>query len=257
MKQTRVLWVGGAAIVAAVLLGLTVAALGQQSASPAQAQTTPGSGPSGYSGITVQGTGVVILKPDVVHLNVGVQFKAPTVAEAQKLSADASTKITEALKNAGIKAEDIKTVNYTINPNYNYQPNQPPKLDGYQITNSLQVTIRDINKTGAIIDAASQAGANQISGINFTVENNTEALKQARAAAVIDAKAKADQLAAAGKISVGGIVNMVELNQNGEPQPIVMAAASKAADASVAQTQIESGQLKVVVNVQVTYAVGK
>jgi uncharacterized protein len=256
MKQSRVLWIGGAAIVAALALGLMVAVLGQKSAAPVQAQTTPAAGPSGYSGITVQGTGVVILKPDVVNLNVGVQYKAPTVAEAQKMSADTSAKITEALKSAGIKAEDIKTVNYTINPNYEYQPNQPPKLDGYQITNSLQVIIRDVNKTGEIIDAASNAGANLISGINFTVENNTEALKQARAAAVDDAKAKADQLAAAGKISVGSIVNIVELAQNGEPQPIAMAA-GKAADASVANTQIESGQLKVVVNVQVTYAVGK
>lgn len=257
MKNTRMLWVGGVALVAVIMLGLMVAVLGQKSAAPAQAQTTPQAGPNGYSGITVQGTGVVILKPDVVNLNVGVQLKAPTVSEAQSQSATTSAKVTEALKNAGIKPEDIKTVNYSINPDYTYEPNQPPKLNGYQITNSLQVTIRDVSKTGAIIDAASAAGANQINGITYTVENNTEALKQARAAAVNDAKAKADQLAAAGGIKVGSVVNMVESAQGNEPVPMV-ANGVKAADsaaAGAAPTQIEAGQLKVVVNVQVTYGI--
>ncbi len=255
MKQRRILWVGGIALVAVVLLGFMVAVLGQKSAAPAQAQTTPVSGPSGYSGITVQGTGVIILKPDVVQLNVGVQLKAPTVSEAQAQSAATSAKITEALKSNGIKPEDIKTVNYSINPDYTYAPNQPAKLIGYQITNSLQVTIRDITKAGAIIDAASTAGANQINGINFMAENNTEALKQARAAAVADAKAKADQLGAAGSVTVGSVVNIVEVAQNSGPQPIVYAADSRVAQATAPVTQVEGGQLKVVVNVQVTYAI--
>jgi uncharacterized protein YggE len=254
MKYSRMLWVGGIALVAVVLLGLMVAVLGQKSATPAQAQTTPISAPNGYSGITVQGTGIVILKPDVVQLNVGVQLKAPTVAEAQQQSANTSAKITDALKNAGIKPEDIKTVNYSINPDYTYEPNQPPKLNGYQITNSLQVIIRDTTRAGAIIDAASTAGANQINGINFMAENNTEALKQARAAAVADAKAKADQLATAGSVTVGSVVNIVEVAQNGNPIAVPLAVSdSRAAGAAV--TQIEGGQLKVVVNVQVTYAI--
>jgi uncharacterized protein YggE len=248
------LWVGGVAIVAALVLGLMVAMLGQKSATPAQAQTTPAAGPNGYSGITVQGTGIVILQPDVVRLNVGVQLKAATVSDAQKQSADTSAKITDALKAAGIKAEDIKTVNYSINPDYSYEPNQPPKLNGYQINNTLQVTIRDVTKTGSIIDAASAAGANQINGITFTVENNTEALKQARAAAVADAKAKADQLAAAGQVQVGTVISIVEVAQNAEPVPMAALAARDSAAGSAA-TQIESGQLKVVVNVQVTFGI--
>ncbi|MBN9388111.1 MAG: SIMPL domain-containing protein [Chloroflexi bacterium] len=256
MKQSRMLWVGGVAIVAALVLGFMVAVLGQKSATPAQAQTTPAAGPNGYSGITVQGTGVVILQPDVVRLNVGVTLKAATVSDAQKQSADTSAKITDALKAAGIKAEDIKTVNYSINPDYTYEPNQPPKLNGYQIDNTLQVTIRDVTKTGSIIDAASTAGANQINGINFTVENNTDALKQARAAAVADAKAKADQLAAAGQVQVGSIINIVEVAQNADPVPMV-ANDARAAAAGSAATQIESGQLKVVVNVQVTFGISK
>jgi uncharacterized protein YggE len=257
MKQSRMLWVGGAAIVAALVLGLMVAVLGQKSATPAQAQTTPAAGPSGYSGITVQGTGVVILTPDVVRLNVGVQLKAPTVADAQKQSADTSARITAALKAAGIKDTDIKTVNYSINPDYTYEPNQPPKLNGYQIVNTLQVTIRDVSKTGSTIDAASAAGANQIDGISFTVENNTEALKQARAAAVADAKAKADQLAAAGQVQVGSVINIVEVAQNADPVPMALSARAADSAAGVANTQIESGQLRVVVNVQVTFGIGK
>lgn len=258
MKRNRMLWVGVAAIVAALILGLMVAVLGQKSAAPAQAQTTPVAGPSGYSGITVQGTGVVILQPDVVRLNVGIQLKAPTVADAQKQSADTSKKITDALKAAGIKDDDIKTVNYSINPDYTYEPNQPPKLNGYQIVNTLEVTIRDITKTGATIDAASAAGANQIYGITFTVENNTEALKQARAAAVADAKAKADQLAAAGQIQVGSVINIVEVGQNADPVPVASASRAVGSAAAVApDTQIESCQLRVVVNVQVTFVIGK
>lgn len=257
MKRNRMLLVGAAAVVAALVLGLMVAVLGQKSAAPAQAQATPAAGPNGYSGITVQGTGVVILQPDVVRMNVGVQLRATTVAEVQKQSADAQTKITDALKAAGIKPEDIKTVNYSINPDYTYEPNQPPKLNGYQIVNTLQVTVRDTGKTGSIIDAASAAGANQINGITFTVENNTDALKQARAAAVADAKAKADQLAAAGQVQVGSVINIVEVAQNGDPVPMAARAVADSAAGSAPSTTIESGQLRVVVNIQVTYAIGK
>ncbi len=253
MSNKRVLWVSGVALVVVILLGLAVLVVGRGADGKVQAQTTPA--PDGYSGISVEGTGVILVKPDVVKLTVGMETRAATVGEAQKQSADKSDKVTEALKKAGIKPEDLKTTDYSIYPDYVYQQNQPPKLNGYIVRNTLSIVIRDTSKAGEVIDAAGAAGATQIGGISFTLENNADALKQARSAAMDNAKQKADQLATGGKVTVGSVIKIVEQSENVPVQP--RQAAGAVAAPALSQTVIESGQFQVIVNVQVTYAINK
>lgn len=254
MKNKSVLLVSGVALLIVAMLGLGVLLVSQGAEGKAQAQTTPPAAPDGYSGISVSGTGRVLVTPDVVRFNIGIETRAATVADAQKQSADSSQKLTDALKKAGIKPEDIQTSNYSIYPDYITGPNQAPKLNGYVINNTLAVVVRDVSKAGEVLDAAGAAGANQISNITFAKENNADALKQARTAAMNDAFQKAQQLAAAGKVSVGSVIKIVENTSSQPPTPLRDAVG---AAPSAAVTQIESGQYQVTVDVQVTYAIGK
>lgn len=256
MKNNRMAWVGGVALVAVIALALVLALVSREAAiQPAQAQSTT---QDGTSGIAVGGTGIALVKPDVVRLEVGLELRAATVTDAQKQAADKAQQITDALKKAGIKEEDIKTVDYSIRPNYTYRNNEAPVLNGYIVTNRLSVTIRDVKKAGEVIDAAGSAGATLISSIQFTLENNAEALKQARNAAMDDARKKADQLAAAGKVNVGSVVRIVDLSQNVGPMPVNVAPERSIAPPAAApalQTTIQNGQFQVIVNVQVTYSI--
>jgi uncharacterized protein len=188
VNSKRMLGVGGLAIVAVAVLGLMLALFSPSAATPvAQAQVTPP--PNGYSGISVNGTGIISVQPDVVRMTIGVQEQAATVAAAQTAANDKAKKITDALKAAGVKAEDIKTANYGVAPQYRYDNNnnQPPTLVGYVVSSQYAITVRDITKAGSTIDAATAAGANSIYGITFTLEDSAKALEQARTAAMDDA----------------------------------------------------------------------
>jgi uncharacterized protein YggE len=190
-------------------------------------------------------------------MTTGVEERAATVADAQKQAATKLDAITNAVKGLGVKPEDIVTNSYDIQPNYVYNSQQPPRLDGYIVRSQIILTIRDVSKAGAIIDAVGSAGATLAGGINFTLDNNADAVKQARQAAIADAKNRAEQLAQAGGFGLGGVVNVTEFGGN-QPQPIAQTNQRGLASveaAPVATTVIEAGQFKVVVNVQVIYAI--
>jgi uncharacterized protein len=254
------LGVGGLAIVAVAVLGLMLALFSPSAATPvAQAQVTPP--PNGYSGISVNGTGIISVQPDVVRMTIGVQEQAATVAAAQTAANDKAKKITDALKAAGVKAEDIKTANYGVAPQYRYDNNnnQPPTLVGYVVSSQYAITVRDITKAGSTIDAATAAGANSIYGITFTLEDNAKALEQARTAAMDDAAKTAGQLAAGGKVQVGSVIRVVEQSQNVSQKALPAAMEGRAdlaaSAAAAVPTNIEPGTFQVIVNVEVTYAV--
>lgn len=232
--------------------GLAVAPAQAQATSTAAAVDTAW---NGQGGISVAGTGTVLIKPDVVRVMLGVQGKAATVVEAQKQTADKSAALTDALKQAGVKDEDIKTADYSINPDYIYQNGQPPRLTGYNVNNRLEVTLRDISKAGNILDAAGAVGTTEIGGITFTLSDTSEALKQARSAAMADARLKADQLAASGKVSVGNVLRITENTESQPPTPRTFNSVAPGAAAAPVSTVIEAGQLKVTVNVSVTYSI--
>jgi uncharacterized protein YggE len=255
-RRLLTLWIAGVCA-ALALIAVTVILLVARGTAPekvavqAQTATQPG-----QSGVNVQGSGAALVKPDVVKLTAGVEERAPNVTDAQKQAATKIEAITNLVKAQGVKPEDIVTNSYEIYPNYIYNNGQSPRLDGYVVRSQLGLTIRDTSKAGTIIDAIGNAGANLIGGIQFTLDNNSDAVKQARQAAMADAKDKADQLAKLGGFSLGGIISVSEYTS--QPPRIASTAndgvASVAASAP-AQTVIETGQFKVVVNVQVVYAI--
>src|SRR5664279_3548018 len=196
--------------------------------------------------VSVSGTGTVTLKPDVADLHLGVLLNRPTVKAART---DA------ALEALGIADKDIQTSNVSLQPTYDYNNGtNPPRITGFQMSNSVTVTVRDLDKLGDAIDNTLAAGATSLDGVSFRVDNQTAAEAQARQAAMAEAKSKADTLAAAAAISIGGVASITETSAPIQyPIPYALGAAS-APDAKVA-TPVQAGTTDVTITVAVVYLI--
>ena len=207
--------------------------------------------------ISVSGTGRVILAPDVADLRLGVSIQRTTVKAARADAATAMTAVIAALKNAGIADKDIQTSAISLQPQYDYSNNSSqPRLTGYFFSNSVAATIRDLDKLGDAIDGALAAGATTLDSVSFRVDDQTKAESQARAAAMADARKKADALASAAGVTISGVSSISETIAP-TPYPIMYGAtdaAGAAAPKSVA-TPVQVGTNEVDVTVAVTYRI--
>jgi uncharacterized protein YggE len=244
--------VGIGIVLGLVLSAGLLSALGDSSlgrSEPASAQTQ-----SNFKAVTVSGVGRVLVSPDTAQFTLGVQIRNPDLAAAQ---AEATTKmnaVINSLKANGIDDAKIKTVAYNIGLEYNPQKSDA-SISGYVVTNLVQSRIKPIDKTGAIIDAAVKAGANNVSEVSFIVEDVDAATRQARQQAMDDAKAKADQLARLGGVTLGMPVQITETNS---PAPMPVDATRSVATAGGAADMappIQGGQSEIVVYVTVSYGI--
>lgn len=203
--------------------------------------------------LNVSGTGEVTLKPDIAYINIGVHTEKPTASEATTQNSTDAQAVISALKAAGIKDDDIQTTNFSIYLRDVNDPTTGAKLSSvYAVDNTVYVTVRDLTKLGAVLDATVKAGANNINNIQFDLADKTKALSDARAAAVKAAKTEADELASAAGVT---LVNIQTINYNeNTPGPIFYSksAGLAAADSSV---PISSGTLQISVNVTITYEI--
>lgn len=158
--------------------------------------------------ITVTGSAAVSLKADYAQISVGVSTKAATVEEASKQNTAAIHTVIAALKEAGVKEEDIATSNYSVNAEYDYSSFGGQKLTGYNVTNQLNVIIRDMEHIGATLDKATAAGANSIYNIQFLSTKADAAQDEAASYAVQDAMRRAKLLADAAGLQLGSIVSI-------------------------------------------------
>ena len=158
--------------------------------------------------ITVTGSAVVTLEADYAQISVGVSTSAKTVDEASKQNAEAIHTVIEALKAAGVQEDDIATSNYSVHAEYDYSSLGGQKLCGYNVTNQLNVVIRDMAHIGATLDKATAAGANNIYNIQFLSTKADEAQDEATAYAVQDAMRRAKLLAEAAGLQLGSIVSI-------------------------------------------------
>ncbi|MBR2687297.1 MAG: SIMPL domain-containing protein [Aquamicrobium sp.] len=201
--------------------------------------------------IIVSGEGEATVAPDLALLSLSVMREAKTAREALNANNDAMAAVIAAMKAAGIAERDLQTAGIQINPRYNYtnkpDGNQEAELIAYQVTNTLSVRVRDISKTGEILDKAVSLGVNQGGGISFTNENPATVVTEARKKAVADAIAKAKTLAEAAGVSVGKVLEITD--QSYAPPPMPMNA--KAYDAAGASVPVQAGEnaYKVMVNV--------
>lgn len=210
-------------------LALTLALGGSALAQTAQPQRT----------LTLNGTGTVKAAPDMADISAGVTTEAPTAAAALTANTAAMNRVFAALEKQGIARRNIQTSNFSVSPNYASRVNnETPRLVGYRVNNQVHVILDDVTRVGAALDALVSSGANQMNGLNFSIHEPAPLLAKARAAAVAEARQRAEQYAAAAGVTLGAIQSISE-NGGGEmPRPMYRMMAM-AADSSVPVAQGE------------------
>lgn len=203
---------------------------------------------------TVSGEGKITLIPDIAVLSVGVSAEGISVSQVQDELNGNINAISAAMKKRGIDTKDIKTSYYNITPTYDYE-NSRQKITGYQANSNLTIKVRKIDSANDVIDAATQAGANQVGDIFFDVDDKTKAENEARELAVLDAKSKAKAAARAAGFSLGRVINYSEDGGNG-PRPIMYDALKLVPDAEIGQpTQVEPGTSEISIIVTLSYEI--
>lgn len=202
--------------------------------------------------ITVTGTGYVYADPDIAKITIGVTTNADTSTGAMSQNAAQMSAVTSAIKSAGILAKDIQTSWVSVNPVYNYN-SAKPKITGYTASNTVTVTVRDTSKLGPVIDAANNAGANQINGVTFTLsdENSSDVYQQALKKAIEEGADKAKAIASAAGVSNPQLKTISE-SSTSTVTPLYYNEVATAADTS-ASTPISTGQQRVQATVTMVY----
>jgi uncharacterized protein len=209
---------------------------------------------NGQQGLWVNGQGSVNVTPNIATLNLGVSEQAAKVADAQAQAATDMNNVMTALTSGGVATKDIATQYYSINQLTQYNPGtQQSTVTGYQVTNNVTVTVRNIAQTGAIIDAVAAAGgdATRFNGISFSVDDPTQYYTQARSLAMTDAKTKAAQLAGLAGVTLGKAFYIIE-NSPGIVAPV---APGLSAGISAQNTPINPGTMTITLYLQVAYAI--
>ncbi len=210
----------------------------------------PATVPIAGTRLEVSAEGEVTRAPDIATLTAGVVTQASSAASAMAENARRMAAAVAALKRAGVADKDIRTASISLQPQYRYAEGQAPTITGYQASNQLSVVFRDIARAGPILDVLVGQGVNQISGPDFTLEHPDAALDEARAQAMQKARARAEVYARASGL---GIKRIVAIGETGgyvppqPPRPYMMARADKAS------TELQPGEQKIGVTLQVTF----
>jgi uncharacterized protein YggE len=208
--------------------------------------------------ISLSATGAVKTTPDKVDISTGVTSEAKAAREALDQNTEAMTKIVAALKEEGIEAKDIQTVNFSVGPVYEQRPydrppdGKPPLIVGYRVTNQVRITLHDTKKLGAILDKVVSLGSNQIDSIEFGVEE-PEALKdEARKLALKNVTDNAKLYAEAAGVGLGQILSITE--EESAHYPRAMPSATRGFDMAK-EVPIEAGSATVEIRVRVTWEI--
>lgn len=217
-----------------------------------QAVATPGRDDNRRtSRVMVTGDSIVQAQPDTAIVTISVVTQARRALEAQQQNATKSDAVVQALKGAAGTGAEVKTSGYSLQPQRIYKEGQPPTITGYEARNSVTVTMTELNKLGTVIDAAAQAGANDISNIAFTLRQDRQARDRALSEATREAVSKAQVIAQA----LGGrVMRIVEVQEEGfqqrPPQPLYQTESLMMARRDAVATPIEIGSLDIRSRVQ-------
>lgn len=242
------------AIALSLSVGLAGVWLWSQASSPAAAQTSEAE--TGYSPaetITVVGQGSVSIRPDIARVSIGVETSGEAISEAVAENETRMQALLAALEEAGIEEKDIQTMNYSIQldrypePMPRVEPATGEPIPLYRVSNMVNVTIRDLESVGDVLDAVVEAGANNIWGITFAVDDPSAAQADARADAIEDAQARASALAELSGVALGPVMSVSEV-VGGTSVPMPVAVERAAAGGSISPGELEIGY-----QVQVTY----
>ena len=192
------------------------------------------------------------IAPDMATITLGVTTDAKTAAEAMTANARQMNQMLTALARAGIASKDIQTSNLNLGAQNVYAQNQPPRLTGYQASYQVSGTVHDLSRLGAAVDATVSAGANQVNGISFGLNDSTAAENAARLEAVKALQAKAELYAKATGYRIGRLVSLSEGGGYAPAPPMPMASFAKR-DMAVSASRVEPGELKVRIDVNGFY----
>ncbi|MFC1871508.1 SIMPL domain-containing protein [Chloroflexota bacterium] len=208
-------------------------------------------------GIWVNGQGKVTATPDIANVSLGIEAQAATVSEAQAKAASAMDRVMDALSNNGVAKKDIKTQYFNISKVTRWDDNNRQEVVlGYRVTNTVTAKIRDIEKTGTLIDDTATAGGDltRINNIYFSIDDPAPYQEEARDKAMADAKNKAEQLADLSGVKLGKPTYISENLYY--PPPIYRdVGMMEGAPAPAPTTPISPGETEVTLNVQVVYAI--
>lgn len=228
-----------------------VAASAQQVAGPA-----PAMAPSNTL-LTVNAEGRATRAPDVAVFTAGVASTGTTAGQALSANASAMNRVIAALEKAGVASRDIQTSNLSLNPVYaepRRLPNGsveqgPPRITGYQVSNQVTVKQRNLDQFGRVIDTLVSAGANQVNGPSFQVDNSDAATDEARVDAIKKARARAELYARAAGLRIVRVLTISESGGYAPPVPMYRMAVAQAAEAS----PVAPGEVALNVNVAVQF----
>lgn len=201
--------------------------------------------------LDVSATGEATRVPDIAVISAGVVTRSPTATGAIQDAAARMERVRAALKRAGIEDRDLQTSNLSLNPEYRYENNQPPRLVGYTASNQLSIRFRDIRNSGKILDALVAEGANQINGPNLTIDKPQEALDEARSKAIAIGRQRADLYARSLGMRVVRVVSVSESGGYAVPPPappMPVMAMERSAD-----TKIDPGEQKLQVSLSMVF----
>ena len=203
--------------------------------------------------ISLTGHGEVHVAPDMAMITIGVQTGADTARDALTANTAAMQAIFAKLKQAGIADKDVQTSNFSVQPRYDYNDNtQPPKLVGYDVLNTVTVSVRKLDDLGMLLDQVVSAGSNQINGIAFQVSQPETAMDEARQLAVRDAARKASVYTTAANVKLGPLVAISE--GGGYQPPIPMQAKMLRAD-NAGDVPIVQGEQSIAVDVNMVWEI--
>jgi uncharacterized protein YggE len=230
-------------IAIAVLFGAAVVAL----AGVGRPESAAGGADKPSGGITVTGTGKLKAVPDQAEFSLGVQSEGRTAREALAANSERMKHVLAALRAAGVAKEDIQTQDVSVSPSYE----DKGQISGYTTRNSVSVRIRILARAGAVLDAATNAGANDVYGPSLSRSDREALQAKALRSAVADARAKAEALADAAEVQLGSVTAIEEGSEGGYEPYFAATLQAQAADAP-----IEPGKQEIQARVTVTFAIG-
>lgn len=205
--------------------------------------------------LSVNGTGHITLVPDIAYINIGVRSEADEVSAALNTNTAQAQAISDKLISMGLEEKDIQTTSFNVYPMQQYDMDGKISKTTYVVENTINVTVRDLAKLGRLLDAAVKAGANNIYGINFDVEDKSEALNQARDLAIQDAREKAEAIATAAGVKLGDLQN-VNVYTSGGVTPYYDAKMGLGGAAyESASVPVAAGTLIITVDANMTYEI--
>lgn len=208
--------------------------------------------------ISVSGQGEAYGTPDQATISAGVVSEGTTAQAALAQNSTAMTQVIDGLKKLGVEEKHIQTSNFSVSPKYPpyvpNQPEQPRRIIGYEVSNTVTVLVKDLAKMGPMLDQIIQLGANSVGGINFSISDTKTLMKRARETAVADAKMRAETYAAAAGVKVGKVIQISEQSAV-VPVPVAYRMSADVAPVPAPPPPIAAGQQEINTTVSIVFAI--